>query len=81
MKVIRRAAVQGHAIPTTAHRPQGPWPAEVMAQNEIVAVEPDDPDPRAHAQNNYQAPHMVRCVDCLEVLYSDETDSHRCAHG
>lgn len=78
MKVIRRPAVQGHAIPQTAHRPQGPFPAEILAPNPIESVEPDDPDPWANAQNNYTSPTWLRCRACGEVMTEDEADAHWC---
>ncbi len=81
MRIVRRPAVQGHAVPSTAHRPQGPFPSEVLAPNPVVSVEIDDPDPRENAQNGYRAPGYVRCTLCSEVMTIEETDAHRCGNG
>jgi hypothetical protein len=78
MRLMRRPAVQGHDIPTTAHRPNGPFPAELLAAPVVVDQEIDEPDPRANAQNNFRTPSLVRCTHCGEVMYDDETDAHRC---
>lgn len=78
MRVIRRPAVQGHAIPTTAHRPQGPFPAEILAPNTVVVEEEDQADPRSNAQNLYHSPSMVRCTLCGEIMTEDVTDNHIC---
>lgn len=78
MRVIRRPAVQGHAVPQTAHHPNGPFPPEVLAANPVEAVPMPDEDPRLNAQNNYTPPTLMRCTLCGEVMTSDETDAHRC---
>jgi hypothetical protein len=78
VRVIRRPAVQGHAIPTTAHQPRGPWPSEVMAPNPVEPVEPNDPDPRATAQNGYRVPTYLRCTSCGSVIEDTEAASHHC---
>jgi len=81
MRVVRRAAVQGHAIPSTAHRPNGPFPAEILAPNQVVTEEEEKIDPRANAQNLYRSPSMVRCTLCGDVMTDDMTDGHRCGDG
>lgn len=81
MRVIRTPAYQGHAIPQTAHRPQGPFPSEILAPNPVEPVEPEDVNPWANAQNNYLPPAWVRCRLCNEVMTEDETDAHRCGDG
>lgn len=78
MRILRRPAVQGHAIPQTAHRPNGPFPAELFRIEPTEGVEPDDPSPYATAQNNYTPASWVRCRACSEVMTSDEADSHLC---
>jgi hypothetical protein len=78
MRMIRRPAVQGHDIPTTAHAPRGPFPQELLTPSPVVTIEEELPDPRANAQNHFQAPSLVRCRLCGEVMYSDETDMHGC---
>lgn len=78
MRVLRRAAVQGHEIPQTAHHPQGPFPSELFRPGPIEGVEETLPSTYATAQNNYQEPVWVRCRLCEDVMTSDQTDSHRC---
>lgn len=78
MRVIRRPAVQGHAIPQTAHQPQGPFPAEILAPNVVVTEAEEEVDPRANAQNLYRSPSLVRCTLCGEIMTEDVTDSHVC---
>lgn len=78
MRLIRRQAVQGHAVPTTAHRPNGPFPNEILAPNRVVQVEEEAIDPLATAQNFYRSPSMVRCTLCGEIMTEDLTDQHSC---
>jgi len=74
MSVIRKFAVQGHAVPNGYQRPLGPFPPEVLAQN-----------PRSYQQENSDSLHealddvrMFRCRDCDEILSEDETLNHNC---
>lgn len=78
MRVLRRAALQGHEVPQTARRPQGPFPAELFRPGPIEGVEPEEVNTYATAQNNYADPVWVRCRLCGEVMMTDETDAHRC---
>lgn len=81
MRVIRKPAYQGHAVPQTASAPRGPFSPEVLAPSVIVF---DDTDPDllyplgATAQNDYQAPQYFRCRLCGEVMAEDEMDAHYC---
>ena len=81
MRVIRRAAVQGHAVPATASYPKGPFPAEVLAPP-VVTHDDTDPDvlypPGATAQNNYQGVRMFRCKLCGELVTEEQIASHQC---
>lgn len=78
MRIVRRQAVQGHEIPSTAHHPRGPFPSEILAPN-VVVMEPEDQvDPRANAQNLYRSPSLVRCTLCGDIMTEDVTDSHVC---
>lgn len=78
MRVIRRPAIQGHAIPETAHRPKGPFPPEILAPNVVVTEAEEEIDPRANAQNLYRSPSLVRCTLCGDIMTEDVTDSHVC---
>ena len=46
MKVIRKFAVQGHAVPSSSHSPRGPFPPEVLAGPQM-----------AHGDNNSDSLH------------------------
>lgn len=86
MRVIRRQAYQGHAVPSTASHPRGPFPAEVLAPPVIVY---DDTDPdvlmplEANAQNNYQPETVYVCNLCDARVVESMLDEHRCEdlHG
>lgn len=86
MRVIRRPAFQGHAVPETAGRPQGPFPSEVLAPP-VITYDDSDPDniypPGATAQNNYRGVTMYRCRDCSATLTEDQLEDHACEvdHG
>jgi hypothetical protein len=75
MPVIRKFAVQGHAIPNGAYRAQGPFPSEIFAQN------PRAQEEVAHSDSLHEAlddVRMFRCKECADVLYSYELDTHEC---
>lgn len=81
MRVIRRPAYQGHAIPATAGRPHGPFPAEILAAP-VVTFDDNDPDdiypPGATAQNNYRGVPLFRCRHCDAVMTEEQTGDHFC---
>lgn len=74
MPVIRKFAVQGHAIPNGAYRAHGPFPPEVLASN-LMAHEDYHTDSLHEALDDVR---MFRCKDCADVLYEYELDSHIC---
>jgi predicted alpha/beta hydrolase len=74
MPVIRKFAIQGHEVPTMAYRPHGPFPPEVLAQNQ-VAYGDFESDSLHVALDDIR---MFRCRDCEEVMYEDETNNHTC---
>ena len=60
MPLVRKYAIQGHAVPNGYSRPRGPFPAEVLAQN-----------PRAYQEDHTDSLHealddvkMFRCKIC-----------------
>jgi len=74
MKVIRKFAVQGHAVPSSSHSPRGPFPPEVLAQPQ-----------REHGDQHSDSLHVAlddvrffRCRACEEVLTMAETTNHDC---
>lgn len=81
MRVIRRPAYQGHAVPETAGRPKGPFPSEVLAPP-VITYDDNDPDdiypPGATAQNNYQGVILYKCRACAATVTEEQMDAHRC---
>lgn len=74
MPLIRKFAVQGHAVPNGAYRARGPFPPEVLAQNP-VHYEHEHSDSLHEALDDVR---MFRCRDCGDVLYETELDEHEC---
>lgn len=74
MPLVRKFAVQGHAIPKGPYRAHGPFPPEVLAGNEMAHEE-------YHSDSLHEALddiRLYRCTYCGDVLYEDELDSHEC---
>ena len=74
MKVIRKFAVQGHAVPSSSHSPRGPFPPEVLAGPQMAYGE-------EHSDSLHPALDEVRffkCRDCEEVLFETELEKHEC---
>lgn len=81
MHLIRRNAKQGHAIPSMASAPSGPFPHEIFAQTRVV-IDDNDPDylypPSATAQNGYALPRVFRCTYCDDLVPEYDLDYHVC---
>jgi hypothetical protein len=74
MKLIRKFAVQGHAIPKSSHTPRGPFPPEVLAG-------PQMEQDLEHADSLHVALDDVRffkCKDCERILEELELEEHQC---
>jgi hypothetical protein len=74
MGLVRKFAIQGHAIPSTVYRPHGPFPPEVLAQTRVVQED-------LHSDSLHEAlddVRMFRCKDCGDILYEDELSIHEC---
>jgi hypothetical protein len=74
MKLIRKFAVQGHAVPLSSHSPKGPFPPEVLAQPQMAHED-------YHSDSLHPALDEVRffrCRDCEEVLMEAELTNHDC---
>ena len=74
MKLIRKFAIQGHAIPSSAHSPRGPFPPEVLAGPKMDQSE-------YHADSLHVGLDDVRffkCKDCHTVLETNELEDHDC---
>jgi hypothetical protein len=74
MGIVRKFAVQGHAVPNVYQRKLGPFPAEIFAPNPR-AEDSDYGDSLHEALDDVR---MFRCRDCSEILYEDELDAHEC---
>jgi hypothetical protein len=74
LKLIRKFAVQGHAIPKSSHTPRGPFPPEVLAG-------PQMEQDLEHADSLHVALDDVRffkCKDCERILEELELEEHQC---
>jgi len=74
MTIIRKFAIQGHAVPSVAHSPRGPFPPEVLAQPKMEHVD-------QHSDSLHVALDDVRffrCRDCEEILLEAELTNHDC---
>lgn len=80
MRVLRRAAVQAHAVPETAGYPRGPFGPDILAKPVVVHEDVSDtPFPMgATAQNDYRGIRYFRCKNCLDVVADHEVDAHIC---
>jgi hypothetical protein len=74
MGLIRKFAVQGHAVPNGYTSPRGPFPAEIFASNPR-AYEENYPDSLHEALDDIR---IFRCKYCGEILYEDQLDTHEC---
>lgn len=74
MGLIRKFAVQAHAVPETVGRTLGPFPPEVLAQNRVERND-YDMDSMHEAFDDIR---MFKCKVCREVLYEDELSIHEC---
>ena len=74
MKLIRKFAVQGHAVPSGAHSPRGPFPPEVLAGPQMAYGE----DHADSLHPGLDDVHFYRCKECSEILESDELEDHDC---
>jgi hypothetical protein len=75
MKLIRKYAVQGHAVPRTAQAPRGPFPPELYARP--VVDYGDAPESLPEAFDDVK---MFLCKYCGDVVREDQLDSHRCEY-
>ena len=75
MPLIRKFAVQGHAVPSGYSSPRGPFPAEIFAQNPRAEDELPYSDSLHEALDDIR---MFRCKYCNEILYEVELDTHDC---
>jgi hypothetical protein len=74
MKVVRKFAIQGHAVPLQAHAPNGPFPPEVLAGPKM-GYEESHSDSLHEGLDDYR---LFRCRICGEVLNGEELALHEC---
>lgn len=74
MPVIRKFAIQGHAIPKSSYRPHGPFPPEILAPNK-VSYEYEHSDSLHEALDDVR---MFRCRDCGDILDEYSLEEHEC---
>jgi hypothetical protein len=74
MTLIRKFAVQGHAVPNGYQRRLGPFPPEILAQSKVVYGH-ETSDSLHEALDDVR---MFRCKDCGDILYEDELNAHEC---
>lgn len=74
MPIVRKFAVQGHIVPSSAYSPHGPFPPEVLAQS---GVEYDDynPDSLHEALDDFR---LFKCRECGETLHEEQLSIHEC---
>lgn len=75
MPLIRKDAIQGHAVPNGYQAPRGPFPAEIFARNPRAYDTFNQPEALHEALDDIR---MFKCKYCGEVLYEDELDEHYC---
>jgi len=75
MPIIRKFAIQGHAIPRTAHSPRGPFPPEVISQSSVYYEDQLHGDSLHPGLDDVR---LFRCKDCATILYEDDLVSHSC---
>jgi len=74
MKVIRKFAIQGHAVPSGVHSPRGPFPPEILAQPKMEMGD-------THSDSLHVGLDDIRffkCKECEKVLLQDELNNHEC---
>lgn len=74
MPVIRKFAVQGHAIPSVVHSPRGPFPPEVLAEPEMT-VDPSHSDSLHVGLDDIR---FFKCRHCEVILVIEDLDDHIC---
>lgn len=79
VRVERKQAVQTHPVPKKVSPPQGPFPAEMFDEPDIISVpEYQEFEPGATAQNNFKPDKYLRCARCLVRVRESETEDHIC---
>lgn len=75
MPIIRKFAVQGHAVPRTATPARGPFPPEIFAANPRAEEHFPKGDSLHEALDDVR---YFRCKECGDVMLEAEVDLHFC---
>lgn len=75
MPLIRKDAIQGHAVPKGYSAPRGPFPPEIFSRNPRDYDSFNQPEALHESLDDVK---IFRCKDCGEFLYEDELLSHKC---
>lgn len=75
MPIIRKFAVQGHAVPNGMTRPQGPFPPELFRNAPVVYDTEEFGDSLHEALDDVR---YFRCKYCTEILAEYELNAHEC---
>jgi hypothetical protein len=73
MKLIRKFAVQGHAVPNGAQAALGPFPPELYARTRV-----DYGDAPESLPETYDDTRMFLCKLCGDVVREEGLSSHVC---
>jgi hypothetical protein len=74
MPLVRKFAIQGHAVPNGYTTPRGPFPPEVLRQGKVTYTE-EYTEPLPESFDNMR---VFRCRDCNEFLFQDDLADHLC---
>jgi hypothetical protein len=74
MPIIRKFAVQGHAVPNTSHSPRGPFPPEILEQPRMN-YETEHSDSLHEGLDDIR---FFKCRNCHELLLEEHLDDHEC---
>lgn len=77
MPVIRKFAIQGHAVPKrvyTARGLEGALDPDVMTQSSVYY----DGEHGDSLHEAFDDVRLFRCRDCGTIVYEDERESHLC---
>lgn len=75
MRIIRKFAIQGHAVPLQVHSPRGPFPPEVLAEPEAEYDQEEHSDSLHPGLDNVR---FFKCKYCDDVLLEAELETHLC---
>lgn len=85
MKIEKIVTRQVHPVPSTATRPKGPFPAEILSEPKVVYDYDRQADHGGEdipiegtAQNNFQETKWYRCNLCEILVPESQLETHIC---